>query len=233
MTRFRSPALLTSAAAFALALAGPAAAADLADVESATKGGKTVIAVFATYGDEFFIPKGGEPGEWPEDEDFLPSLGDGVSWEDELSQDGTDVGTQKGLCTVTKVAGTKITNSCTATLTFSTGTLKLAAELIWDTSEEEGEDEGDTVRIVGGTGAFAGASGTAFIKTIGDDGESITATFSTQDGQVSQVPVGGAAAGGLQPGGNGADLALIGLGATAALGGAALLARGRRGHSLR
>ncbi len=229
MTRIHRPILLTSAAlAAAVALAGPAAASDVAEVETSTKDGKTVLAVLATYVDDFFIPKGGEPGEWPEEEDFLPSVGDGISWEDELSQDGTAVGTQRGLCTVTKVVRSEITNDCTATLTFDNGTLKLAVKLVFDAAaEDEGEDEGDTVDIVGGTGAYAGATGAAVVKTLNDDSESITATFSLGSGQVSHVPVGGAAAGGLHSGGNGADMALIGLGVVGALGGTALVARGR------
>lgn len=221
-SRFRPLAVVSLTGALALTLAGPAAAADVADVETTQKGGKTVIEVLATYGDDAFIPKGGEPGDFPEDEDFVPGVGDAFSFEDELSQDGTVVGTQKGLCTAKKVTETEITNDCAGTLTFNDGSLKLVAEIVFALDEEEGEDEGDLVQVVGGTGAYAGATGTAFIKTVDDEHESITATFSTGDGQVSEVPAGGAQTGGVHAGG-GNDLVLVGLGATAALGGAVLL----------
>ena len=234
MTRSRiRPVALASVTgtAVALVLAGTAAAADFAEVQATKDGENTVIKVLAVYGEDYFVPKGGERTEYPEDEDFLPSVGDGFGFTDNLMQGEKKVGTQDGVCTATEVSETSITNDCAATITLAGGTLKLEAEVAFDFTESE--DEGDNVDIVGGTGAYAGATGTAFIKTLDDESESIVMTFRAGGAQVSEVPTGGAQTGGVHAGG-GNEGALVGLGVTAVLGGAALLgARARvhrRGH---
>lgn len=219
-SRIHVAAAVVSGTALALVLAGTASAADFAEVQSTTDGEHTVIKVIAVYGEDYFVPEGGEPTEYPEDEEFLPSVGDGFGFTDDLMQGDKKVGTQEGVCTATEVSKSSITNDCVATIALADGTLKLAAEVTFDFTEEE--DEGDNVDIVGGTGAYAGATGTAFIKTLNDESESIVMTFRAGGAQVSEVPTGGAQTGGVHAAG-GNEGALVGLGVTAMLGGAALL----------
>lgn len=232
--------LLAAAGAGLILGAGPAAAADLPQPKSTTSGDTTTIVVRTADNVHTYTPKGGKPGPYPEDESFVPGVGDVTTDTAQYLQDGTKVGHDSGVCTVSKVVDTTVTIDCVVTVTFASGTLKATFGETFDVAEEESEEpesaEEDefSVPIIGGTGAYEGAKGTATVRGV-DDGndedeeftDEITFAFTTGGGQVTQTPVGGAAAGG-GTGVGGADAGLIGIGlATVAGGGLLLAARGR------
>lgn len=234
MTRPRTR-TLTGAAALgilmALSPAVPAAAA--AEPQVTTEGGKTTLKL-AEKEEEGgqYIPKGGQPQAFPEDEDFVPEVGDAVTDTTDYTQDGTKVGNDRSTCRVIKVVETTVSIDCVVTITFEPGTLKAAFVETFDLATEEDEDDGDviTVPIVAGTGAYQGAKGTASVQGVDDgndnDGEStdeITFVFTTGGSQVSQTPTGGSQSGASRDIG-GLDAGLLGLGAAAIGGGALLLA---------
>lgn len=228
--------LLAAAGAGLVLGAGPAAAADLPEPKSTTSGDTTTIVVRTADNEQTYTPKGGKPGPFPEDENFVPGVGDVTTDTAQYLQGGTKVGHDSGVCTVSKVVETTVSIDCVVTVTFASGTLKAVFDQTFDLAEEEedSEEDGVSVPIVGGTGDYKGAKGTATVRGV-DDGndddeefsDEITFTFTTGGGQVSQTPVGGAAAGGGTDV-SGADAGLIGIGlATVAGGGLLLAARGR------
>ena len=241
MPSTRTRHVLLAAAGVGLVLgAGPAAAADLPEPKSTTSGDTTTIVVRTADNEQTYTPKGGKPGPFPEDENFVPGVGDVTTDIAQYLQGSTKVGHDSGVCTVTKVVETTVSIDCVVTITFASGTLKAAFDQTFDVAEEESDEAESTeedvfsVPIIGGTGDYKGAKGTATVRGV-DDGndddeefsDEITFTFTTGGGQVSQTPVGGAAAGGGTDVG-GADAALIGIGlATVAGGGLLLAARGR------
>lgn len=203
-----------------VALAAPAAAAD--GPAGTTDGDTTTIELVERQNEGGqYIPKGGEPQDFPDDQDFVPNLGDAFTFTSELRQDGREVGSNSGTCTILDLE-TNL-HRCVVEFTFANGTFVADGRIAFP--DEDELPEPFTVAIVSGTGDFAGARGTL---TVAEHEEStdLTAVL-TSGGQVSQVPSGGAAAGGGS--GDATDSALLlGLGGLVALGGLGLLARGRR-----
>jgi hypothetical protein len=234
MNRPRTQTLL-AASALGLALVAvpalPAVAGD--DGPTVTTSGSTkTIKVHEQQTTDQFAPKGEEPGDWPEDENFIPKVGDAFVFTADLSQGGKKVGTDAGRCTATEVQEEpfSITNACAGTLTFPGGTLLAKGPLIF--SEDAGPNF--EVPLVSGTGAYSGARGMVHgvDNDCGEDCElsssELTLMFTTDGSQVSHVPTGGAATGG-GVAGNSSDAALlIGIGGIAALAGFGVLAGGRR-----
>lgn len=230
-SRHRHLLAATAGAALALGAAWPAAAADLPDPTSTKDGAATTITVVLGEQETTYTPKGGKPGPFPEEENFVPKVGDSVTDTADLTQDGTKVGTDVGVCTVTKVVRTAVTFDCDTTDTFAPGTLKVNAVGTVDVGPDAKEEEETTHdSIVGGTGAYQGATGTSELTTTVVDKakdtvtNEITFTFTTgRGGQVSRTPAGGSQSGATREVG-GVDAGLIGLGTAALGGGAALLA---------
>lgn len=222
MNRPRTHTLISAAAlglALALAPAAPAAAGAGPDVT--TEDGTTTLELVEKENEGGqYIPKGGEPQDFPEDEDFVPNLGDAFSFTSDLFQAGKEVGTNSGKCTILDLE-TNL-HRCVVTFTFATGTFVADGKIAFP---DDSLPEPFTVAIVSGTGDFAGAHGTL---TVAEQEESnkLTAVYTT-GGQVSHVPSGGAAAGGGSRDASGSVL-LLGLGSLVAVGGLGLLARGRR-----
>jgi hypothetical protein len=226
MTRPRSSTLIF-ASTLGLALVAvpvlPAFAGDEGP-NATTENGTTTIKVFEKQiGEGSFIPKGGEPGDFPTDENFVPSDGDAFTFHNDLSQGDTKVGTDDGKCTLVKVATN--TNHCVVTLKFAGGTLTAD-----DTLSFPEDDSAFDVALVSGTGAYQGAAGNVHVTpdSENNDNSHLILTFSAGGGQVAEVPSGGAATGGGFTGDSSDTALLIGLGGIAALAGFGLLAGGRR-----
>lgn len=219
LTRLAAPAA-TAVLVLTAPAAGMAAAAELPDPATTETGNTTVIDVRAKFTGETFTPKGGEAGDFPDDEEFIPAEGDAVNFTEDLLQDGTKVGHDRGTCTVVKVAGTELTTDCTVVVTFAPGTLSVAFEDTFDVTEEGDEGASFQVDVVGGTGAYEGARGTATVTDVDDEHSDIKVSFTTD--QVAAVPSGGVDAGGRA--GSGSDATgPVALGSLAAALGAALL----------
>lgn len=137
--------------------AGPAIAADLADLTTTTEDGFTVIVLDGTETGSTFTPKDGETttGE-PTSE---PGPGDAFGFTDDLTQAGVLVGTDKGACTIVPDAKAK----CAATFTFAKGTVSAAG-----VNEFTADGTPFTVTVTGGTGAYAGAKGTLTVLDFTD-----------------------------------------------------------------
>lgn len=216
------------AAAATLLLAAPAGAAELPKPTVTTADGQSVIKFLSHTTDETFTPKGGKPQAG--DPQKKPEVGDAFGFNDSNSQDGTKVGTDHGDCTVTVSGEKSVTSHCVVTVKFVDGTISGEGDTVFT---EDGSTP-FTIPIKGGTGAYAGAHGTAKVAEVNDKDSNLTLTYRTSGapagdsgGQVSATPVGGAnAGGGSMAGGQGSSLlALGGLGMAA---GAGLLAAGRR-----
>lgn len=221
MNRCRTHVLL-GAAALSLALTSAAVAPAWAGdgPDSTTDGATTTIKVLEKETGGQFIPKGEDPQDFPEDEDFRPSPGDAFTFSSDLLQDGEKVGTDVGKCTLVDVESNR--NRCEVTATFANGTISV------DSVTEFPEDDSDfKVTIVGGTGSYAGAKGTVTVSAAEDEGDSHLTMVFTTGGQVSEVPSGGAAAGG-GFGDSSDTTGLIALGALVGLAGLGVLAGGRR-----
>jgi hypothetical protein len=218
---------LAGAAASVVLLAGPAMAADLPEPETTIEGGRVVLVLDDTETSSHYIPKGGEPTE--EFPDEQPAVGDAFSFTDDLRQDGDLVGTSEGTCTVLPENAI----SCAATFTFAGGTVRASGPV------DEGEDETapSTIAITGGTGDYAGISGTLTILDKSDEADpsdtlsTLTLRYSLPDSlpdslpaettQVAAVPAGGAETGGGAAGST--DRALfLGVGIAALAGAAGL-----------
>lgn len=208
------------AVAVAAATALPAVAAD--GPETTTDGGKTVLKLVEHENEGGqYIPKGGEPQDFPEEEDFLPKVGDAFTFTSDLLQDGAEVGSNSGKCTV--VAVEKFTERCVVTFTFADGTFVAEGTIAFP--EEEGEPDPFTVALASGTGAYTGIKGTLTVAEHEDDND-LTAVYTTGGDQVSEVPAGGAATGGGFD--DSADTALLlGLAGLAAVAGLSAMAGGR------
>lgn len=230
ITRVRRTLFAAAAgAALTLSAAGPAAAAGLPDPKTSKNGDKTTIVVITDNDESTYTPKGGKPGPFPEDENFVPGVGDVTTDSVDYLQNGVKVGSDDGTCTVTKVVETAVTLDCDATAVFASGTLELDFDVTFDLAEEDEEGEVFTVPIVGGTGAYQGATGTASAREVenadGDDDDftdELTFVFTTGGSQVTQTPNGGSQSGATREL-NGLDAGLLGLGAAAIGGGAVLL----------
>lgn len=203
-----------------VAVAVPAAAADGPTVT--TDGDTTTIKLMERENEGGqYIPKGGQPQEFPEDQDFVPNLGDAFTFTSDLLQGGSEVGSNSGTCTILDLE-TNL-HRCVVEFTFANGTFLADGKIAFP---DEALPEPFTVSIVSGTGAFAGARGTLTV-TEKEESNELRAVFAT-GGQVSEVPTGGAAAGGGFGDRSGDGAALLGLGALAAAGGAGLVLGGRR-----
>lgn len=221
MNRCRTHTLL-GAAALSVALTAAAAvpAAANGGPESTTDGSTTTIKVVERETGGQFIPKGEEPQDFPEDEEFRPSPGDGFSFTSDLLQDGEKVGTDEGKCTVIDVEINR--SRCEVTATFDNGTIKV--DSVVDFPEDHSPFK---VTIIDGTGAYAGAKGAVTVSPGEEESDSYLTMVFTTGSQVSEVPSGGAAAGGGALGSSD-TAALIALGALASLAGLGVLVGGRR-----
>jgi hypothetical protein len=196
--------------------AGAAAAADPVNPTVTNDGGTYTMVLHSKSTGEMFVPKGGAPTtEEPKGE---PGPGDGFQFTEDLSQDGTLVGTDKGTCTITA----KEAVTCKVAVTFPNGTLSVIGSVKFS---EEGE--ASTFQVIGGTGAYAGAKGSASVKDESETESEITLRYTLGGGQVSQVPVGGAETGGGAPADSQSPW-VLGLGAAATAAGAAMLAGSAR-----
>ncbi len=231
ITRTRRALLAATGAVFALSVTWPAAAADLVEPKTSNDGGKTVIGGLAPFSEEVYTPKGGKPGPYPEDENFVPSVGDRSDSTEKLLQDGATIATGRSLCTTTQVVQTTVTLDCASTLTFKSGTIRLAPGSTFDLTTET-PDEIHTVDIIGGTGSYQGATGTIAYKEFDDKSDAFTLTFTTTGTQVSRTPSGGSNSGALHEV-DSTDAGLIGLGAVALGGGMLLVARTRVARRVR
>lgn len=223
MTHTPTRSLVAAACAAGLALfAWPAAAADLAEPETTTEGGKTVLAVHADETSFTFLPQG--EAATTEEPDRPPTAGDGFAFTEDLLQDGVRVGTTKVRCTFSSVSESAAVQRCAGTFTFPDGTIRVSDDIEW-TEETEGDPE--VIAVVGGTGAYAGARGAMTVTNQTDDGDSdLRLSFTTGSGQVEQTPTGGAETGGGT--GTSAPVALFALGAAALGLGAGVAGLGRR-----
>jgi hypothetical protein len=208
-------------AGFWLTGAAPAGAADLPEPKVTTDGEIRTFEFRSHTTSEKFVPKGGAPTEtFPESQ---PKPGDGVSFVDELTQNGVKIGTGDGTCTFGDA--TPVTLACDVTMRFAKGTLRFAGTLPL-------EDEAPfTVPISGGTGVYDGARGEIRVVQLSEDDDSNTITYTTSaEGAVPQVrvtPTGGVATGA------GATAVsespwLLGLGAAALVVGAGVVVGGVR-----
>lgn len=223
MTNPPTRSLVAAACAAGLALlAWPAAAADLAEPETTTENGRTVLAVHADETSFTFLPQG--EAATTEEPERPPTPGDGFGFTEDLLQDGVRVGSTKVRCTFTSVTETSGSQECDATLTFSDGTIRVLDDVEWS---EDTEGQPDVLALAGGTGAYAGAKGTLTVTNQTDDGNSdLRLSFTTGSGQVEQTPAGGAETGG--GAGDAAPVALFALGAAALGLGAGIAGLGRR-----
>lgn len=227
MTNLRTPRALTSGAgavALGLLLAAPAAAAEWPDPKVNISDGQSVIKLLAHTEEETFTPKGGKPttGE----PDRRPEVGDSFAFVDSNTQDGTKVGTNTGRCEVVSSTEKSVTSRCAVTVALADGTLTIHGDAVFSQ-----ETAPFTIPITGGTGAYAGARGTAKVLDVDEKDSDLTLTFRTASaksgGQVSVAPVGGAETGG----GFAAerdDTALFAWGAFGIAAGGALFVAGRR-----
>jgi hypothetical protein len=208
---------LLSAAALAAVLVPAASwaagAADLPDPKVTSDGSNSTIVAHAHRTGGTFTPVGGSPTKtFPT---AAPKPGDSFTFVDDLTQNGTTIGTDRGRCTI---KGTDAT-VCQATLAFAGGSLQSAGAAPQSSGPY-------TVPITAGTGAYSGATGTAHVSPVGTDAQytesDVTLTFakagkasaastgtgdsgssaapapsSAQSGssQVTNVPRGGAATG--------------------------------------
>lgn len=224
---------LVATAALVLALViVPALPAAAAGPTVSTNGDTTTIKVHEQETLDQYIPKAGKQQDFPAEDDFTPQVGDGFLFEGDLSQGGTKVGTDGGLCTATSVNTEQfsLTNSCRVTFTFPEGTL-VAEDTI---TFSEDSDGGFDVKLVSGTGAYSGAKGNVHVAE--EDCEEncelsasdLTLTFTTDGSQVTQVPTGGAAAGGGATNDDSNALLLFAVAGVAVVGGTGALAGGRK-----
>jgi hypothetical protein len=215
------------AAAIGLFLAAPAGAADLPDPKVSTSGGQSVMTFLSHTTDETYTPKGGKPTKG--DPQQRPGVGDTFGFVDENSQDGTKIGTDSGACTIVKASEKSSTAHCLVTLTFGNGTIAVEGD-----AEFSENSAPFTVPITGGTGAYAGATGSAKVVEVNDADSNLTVTYSTgkggeTGGQVATAPVGGAETGGGSTAGSD-DPLLVALGAVGIAAGVVLLGAAGRAH---
>jgi hypothetical protein len=88
-----------------------------------------------------------------------PSAGDTQVFVDELLQDGEQVGSSTGTCTLTALSDTRLAGNCVATMVFSDGS-SLTTQGAFDENPQEGP-AGYRWAVTGGTGDYRGASGEA------------------------------------------------------------------------
>jgi hypothetical protein len=105
----------------------------------------------------------GKPGE---------SEGDQFGFDDDLQEGGESVGTVTGLCTVLSRAG----GPCDITLETDQGRLAVQGLLDFEAETFEGP-------VVGGTGDYAGASGTLTADITQGRETPITVEITTEDGE--------------------------------------------------
>ena len=172
------------ATAATFAASGPAAAAD-ANPTVTNDGGTYTLKMHSHTTSETYTPKGGTATtEEPKSE---PKVGDAFSFNEDLTQGGAKIGSDKGTCTVTGAKSVK----CVVAVTFTNGTL--AVEGTPEFTEDDSAPS--TFQVLSGTGAFAGAKGKAIVVDTSDDDSDITLTYRTDGGQVSMTPSGGAETG--------------------------------------
>jgi hypothetical protein len=219
--------VLTAAAGACLVLvcAAQAGAADVTDPTVTSQDGMQVMHLLAESSGAMFIPKGGEPSHhFPDGSGKGPNPGDAFSFTENLKQDGAKVGSDKGGCTF---AAPTDPLHCIVTLTFPRGTIGVEGDVA--------DGKPNTLKLTGGTGAYAGIAGTALVKDIDDDHTDLTLRYTTGGGgatQVAAVPVGGAGTGGGSTAQGGVG-ALVGLGAVVAAAGAGLIGSGLSGFGRR
>lgn len=213
------------AAALALILAAPAGAADLANPTVTTANGKTVLKFLSHTVKETFTPKGGKPTT--DDPQQQPGVGDKFSFVDDNSQGGTKIGTDSGDCTIVKSTERASIAHCLVPMTFANGTITVEGD-----AEFAENSPPFKVPITAGTGAYAGATGSALVEEVNDADSNLTITYSIgakdSDGQVAVTPAGGANTGGGSTAAAGVDPAVLALGGLACAAGAGLLVAGRR-----
>lgn len=147
-----------------------------------------------------------------------PQAGDVYASTERLLQGGDQVGSAKVRCTQVK----GVTHNCAVTYGFAKGTIDVAGPI--DFGEKMTQAQAP---IVGGTGSYAGATGTVAVTFNANNTSDDTLTFTTTKGQVAAVPDGGTATGG-GPAPSASDSALlIGLGLAVVAGSAAVLALAR------
>jgi hypothetical protein len=237
MTRLRTPQLLCASALSLAIVAVPALPAFAGDAApTVTKDGSTYtlkVLETDTGSGATYTPKGGEPTkEQPKGE---PGVGDAFGFAAALTQGATKVGTDAGTCTFLKfdAAAQSATSHCRVTLTFADGTITVD-----DTVDFSDSANIFKIAIASGTGAYEGAKGAVTVNDLPDDSgdqataakpdlTELTAVYTLDGSQVSEVPTGGAATGGgLAPGSSDTAM-LIGLGGVVALLGFGALAGGR------
>lgn len=147
-----------------------------------------------------------------------PQTGDLYASTERLLQGGDHVGSAKVRCTQVK----GVTHNCAVTYSFAKGTVDVAGPI--DFGEKMTRAQAP---IVGGTGAYTGATGTVAVTFNANNTSDDTLTFTTTEGQVGKVPGGGAATGGgIAPSASDSAL-LIGVGLAVVAGSATLLAVAR------
>jgi hypothetical protein len=213
---FQKAATETAASAFESAVAQPSVTTD---------GSTKVLHMVAAQTDTKFVPKGGEPStNFPDRNGSGPKPGDAFAFTEDLTQDGTKVGTDKGGCTFAEPAAPL---HCAVTLKLAKGGIDVEGDVV--------EGQANTLKLIGGTGAYEGIVGTVKVKDMDNDHTDLTLRYTTPGGgtQVSVVPAGGAATGGGSTA-DGVGRGLVGLGVLGAAVGAGLLGFGRRvGHRAR
>ncbi|MET8507704.1 hypothetical protein ABZV60_24080 [Streptomyces sp. NPDC004787] len=95
-----------------------------------------------------------------------PSLGDVSVFSGTTSKDGRVIGLGGGTCEVVRIEGARQTSQCVITARLEGGTLTMQAL-------REGASPDLAMALTGGTGAYAGASGTAFYEDIATPDERI------------------------------------------------------------
>jgi hypothetical protein len=148
--------------------ASGAGAADTSGPTVTSDGSNSVIAVHAHRTSGAFTPKDGSATQT-----FPTTLnaGDSFTFVDDLSQNGSKVGTDTGKCTMTDAKSA----NCDATLTFGNGSLYS----IGDAPQNTGAYN---VPIKSGTGSYSGATGTAHIVPVNSTSSTdsdVTLTFAS------------------------------------------------------
>lgn len=168
-----------------LILIAPALAEHLAEPTTSAHGARTVLrGTVVTPGADRFAPQGGQPtNSFPAGD---PGVEDAVAFTETLQQGDAGVGNIEGRCT--RIEGG--VDRCDTTVTFRRGTIHSVGNA--------GAGGVFTLPLVAGTGAYAGITGTVTVDPDETTG-GLTYRYTLPGpggGQVSTVPVGGAATGG-------------------------------------
>jgi hypothetical protein len=113
-------------------------------------------------GDHFAAIDVGKKGE---------SIGDYITFSDDVYYRGKRVGYLDGTCTTTRIVGTAFRSQCVVTVSLPGGTL--ASQGVLAAASEE-DATGLTIAITGGTGRYSDAGGEAHVKFLPDDKTLIT-----------------------------------------------------------